>query len=140
MAEYFYEDSFGSINITLHGNIVVAEFIGAVSEGIANYLLETGRKLTSNMNAPCWGYISNSLKAEASTPEAQKILLQAAGEYREAGCVRAVFLLTSAIAIAQMVALRKAVGITEPFSDVLFDNFDDAHAYLSDFLTNYHTH
>ena len=137
MPKLFYKDKFGSINITLEDNIITAEFTGAVSVGIATYLLEKGRELKSVIRVPYWGYISNSLNAEASTPEAQKILLQAAAEYQQAGCIRAVFLLTSPIAIAQMEALRAAVGITEPFSDVLFDNYHDAKAHLDNYLSNF---
>ena len=137
MSEHFYQDNFGSIKITLEDNIITAEFSGAVSPGIARFLLEKGREVKAKINVAHWGYISNSLKAEASTPEAQKILLQAAAEFKQTGCVRGVFLLTSAIAIAQMEALRAAVGITEPFRDVLFDKYDDAKIYLDEYLQKY---
>ncbi|MDU0114363.1 hypothetical protein RT723_15460 [Psychrosphaera aquimarina] len=137
MSVLFYKNQFGSVSLTIEDNIMVAQFKGAISSGIVSYFIKASEVALTKIKTPHWGYVSYSEQADAATPDALKELFIVGQNFHNAGCVKSAYVLKSAIAISQVKKLRDSINVTEPLSDVLFDELEDAKQFVSEYLKSY---
>ncbi|GHB56375.1 hypothetical protein GCM10008107_01500 [Psychrosphaera saromensis] len=123
--------------MTIHENILISEFEGAVSVSIVEFFIKAAKTLIKKINAEKWGYISCSKQAEAATPDAEKLLIQSAHLFYDMGCVQSAYVLTSPIAISQVQKLRASIGIDEPLKNILFDDLQQAKDFILNTLQSY---
>lgn len=137
MSEFLYKNKFGSIKLSFDNNMMITEFTGAISISLVEYLITTSTKLLKKRSSKPWGYISCSKKAEAATPEAYNLLVEAAKNFKLCGCIKSAYVLSSPIAIAQTETLVLATGNTTPIKNLLFDELEQAKEFITNVLEDY---
>ena len=137
MSELSYQTQFGSINITFEKNVITAIFEGAISISIAEYFAKAIELALKEIKLSYWGFVSCSNQADAITPDAYDLLLKTANTHRNTGCVTSAHVLISSLVIYQTQKIRNAIGLTEPLDECLFDNINDAKAFVLKELSAY---
>ncbi|XOV80695.1 MAG: hypothetical protein ACFHVJ_07040 [Aestuariibacter sp.] len=125
---------YGSLSMERQGRIVVCRFKGSINHTLLNFFTKNLPTVLGDLQGQQWGYLSSSGEVDAGTPESEKLLVQAGKKVLQLGCVKAAYVLTSAIAIAQTRKARSICGVTEPLEDIIFSSEEDAKRFLQEQL------
>ncbi|MBS3796949.1 hypothetical protein [Pseudoalteromonas sp. BDTF-M6] len=131
---FHYSGANGSYQLSRQGDVIVGQFSGAINERMIATFATQLETLVKEHQLQRWAYISNSMDVLAATPEAQLRMVSVAEKMFAHGCQAAAFVIDSAIAINQLEQIRRSLGRADTASDIVFDNFDDALAYVNEHL------
>ena len=134
-SEYTYKAKYGSMSVSLEGNIVYGKFSGALSCSITKRLKQVISEIIAPLAGKPWGYISYSESAEAATPSAEEDLVQCVILFHELGCKTSAYILSSPIAKDQLKRVRIAAGAPQPIDEILFDDIESAEKYIQSTLS-----
>lgn len=132
---YAFKAKYGSMSVSLRGDIVYGKFSGALSCGITKRLMQAIPGIIAPLNGQPWGYISFSESAQAATPSAEEDLVKCVTLFHQLGCSASAYILSSPVAKEQLKRVRIAAGAPQPIDEILFDDIKSAEKYIRDTLS-----
>lgn len=132
--QYSHKGRHGSYKLVRDGKVIIATISGAVGTKLYQRYFEDFSRLAKSMDYSCWGYILVSHDYHASTPQAEEGLMNAYLEFFDIGCKVDAYCIDSAMAIAQLDAIRKRCQFPSPIQERLFDDLDQAKEFVENFL------
>mgnify|MGYP000424146750 CR=1 FL=1 len=124
----------GELMVHSEGNIVFAEFHRAIDQKIVTHFMRAIEDIGGGYNGQKWVYISNSLGIDAATPDSEAMLVKAVLLAQKLGCVGGAYVATSMVAIGQMDRVLKLAGVPTGIQGRVFENVEQAKAFLMPFL------
>ena len=132
--DFSLKNDYGNVNFYVDNNIIVAEFSGSIDTYILSVYGEKIINTTAQFNGNPWGYISDSRKVLAATPEAELLLTKIGKKMQAANCFISAYVMTSAIAISQMSRVLNSVG--RDGTKCIFSEVESAKQYVIKHLKN----
>jgi len=134
-----YQTINGELEVTLEGNLLIARFVKAVDKKIMTAFLQILKDLIATLDGQKWGYISLSQDAEAATPEAEEVLVEAMQTGWALGCVAGGYILGSNMVITQMDRVLKKAGLETGLEGKVFADLEQAKSSVSERLKAFQT-
>lgn len=131
-----YKNEHGHINLSLEGNIVIAQFSGNLELELLCKFKAALFETIQSVKGEKWGYISDSSNVLAATPQAEQEMVAISHSMQQNNCLISAFVLTSPIAISQMQRIMQNAKRDVYFKDCLFDNLESAKPFILDKLNN----
>ncbi|MCG7544460.1 hypothetical protein MHM93_09725 [Pseudoalteromonas sp. MM17-2] len=125
-----YNGTNGSYQLSLQEQIVTASFVGAINSRMLESFASQLQSIINDSALTHWGYISNSQRLSAATPDAQQKMIALAKHMRAHGCQASAFVIDSAIAISQLDKVRQSLHLEGNTRDIIFSCYDEALRYV----------
>ena len=128
--KYVFKDRNGGVELYKRGEIVVVILSGACGSAVINYYAEKLKKLGQTYEGQSWAYLCNGKNFQATTPEAQQIIVGAYSSCIKLGCCFEAYCFDSYVGKAQTQTIMHDCGNHIDIETVLFENEQKAEAFL----------
>jgi hypothetical protein len=126
-----FKDKNGAVELSQRGRVVVVVLAGACGTRLISYYARVLSELGQTYQGKPWAYLCNGKNFQATTPEAQKLIVEAYDSCIKLGCRYDAYCFDSPVGKAQTQKIMQDCGNPTDIEKILFETEQLAETYLS---------
>jgi hypothetical protein len=136
MMTWSNSDKYGEYTVEIHGRILSVTIKGAMGLGLSRKYVNHVVEASEILKGAPWGYYACAIDFDASTYDANKVIISGYRRCIENGCVIDAYRINSPVAKNQLQLIRQSLDAGSSIEDNLFDSEEDAYKFINETLTN----